>query len=152
MNECHFLGNLVRDPELKTTPGGKTVMKLTLAVNRRYKRGDNLEKETAFLNCEIWDTGAEVLAKYAKKGTPIIVHCSVKQDTWKTPEGENRSALVFRINKFDFVPGNRRDDDHVQDTDANQPEAEPTSASKSTGKGRQKAKSKSDEGEEEVPF
>lgn len=109
MNFCHFLGNLTRDPELTVTQGGKQVINFTVAVNRRYKKGDEMVKDTAFLDCEAWDTGAELINKYFVKGDPIIIHASIKQENWEDKTtGQKRSRLKFRVNQFDFVPGNRK--------------------------------------------
>jgi single-strand DNA-binding protein len=106
MNQCHFLGNLAADPDLKTLSGDKRVVNFTVAVNRRFKRGTDTAKETAFLPCEAWDSGADLISKHFKKGDPIIVHASVKQDEWEDKaSGQKRSRLKFRVNQFEFVPG-----------------------------------------------
>lgn len=107
MNKCHFLGRLTRDPELKELSGGKKVVNFTIAVGRDYKKNGETVKEVAYIDCEIWDTGADVIAKHFVKGNPIIVHCSVKQDNWEDKDsGQKRSKLKFRVDSFDFVPGN----------------------------------------------
>jgi single-strand DNA-binding protein len=112
MNQCHFLGNLTRDPELRTTSTDKKVVSLCIAVNRKFKRGTEMVQEPAFLEMEAWDSGAELIDKYFKKGDPIIVHCSVRQDSWEDKDtGQKRSRLKFRINSFEFVPGSRKKDE-----------------------------------------
>jgi len=109
MNQCHFLGNFVRDPEIKTTDGGKKVVNFTLGINRRYKRGTETVKDPAFIDCEAWDTGAETISKFFKKGDAIIVHCAVKQENWNDKTtGDKRSRLKFRVNSFDFVHGGNK--------------------------------------------
>jgi len=134
MNVCHFLGNLTRDPELKTTQSGKSVVKITIAVNRRYKKNDQIEQEVAFINGEAWDTGAEVIAKHFTKGKPIIVHGSIVQDNWTTEDGQKRSALKLRIDSFEFVPGNpKRDSEPAEGGEADAPKAKAT-AKKPSGK------------------
>lgn len=106
MNQCHFLGRLVAKPELKTVGGDKRVVNFRIAVDRRYKRGKETAKETAFLDCEAWDTGADLIAKHLDKGQVAIFHASVKQEEWEDKNtGQKRSKLKFRVNSFDFVPG-----------------------------------------------
>jgi single-strand DNA-binding protein len=108
MNQCHFLGNLTRDPELVNFAGDKKVVKFGLAVNRRYKKDGQQAKETSFLDCEAWATGAELIAKHFQKGSPIIVHGSIKQDNWTDKNtGDKRSKLILRVNEFEFVPGSK---------------------------------------------
>lgn len=110
MNQSHFLGNLTRDPELKQLANDKRVVNFDVAVNRRYKKGNKTENEVAYVPCEAWDTGADLIAKHFKKGDPIIVHGSIKQETWKDKTtGDNRSRLKLRVNSFDFVPGARKE-------------------------------------------
>jgi len=106
VNQCHFLARLVAKPELKTVGGDKRVVNFRVAVDRRYKRGKETAKETAFLDMEAWDTGADLIAKHLDKGQLAIFHASVKQEEWddKTT-GQKRSKLKFRVNSFDFVPG-----------------------------------------------
>ena len=105
MNECHFLGNLTRDPELKNLQSGTAVVNFCIATNgRKYKTKDGQNaKETAFLEMEAWDSGAETISKFFKKGDPIIVHCAAKTEQWES-EGQKRSRIKFRVNKFEFVP------------------------------------------------
>lgn len=105
MNACQFMGNLTRDPDLRTTAGQKNVVNFGLAVHRTYSRGGELTKETAFIECEAWDTGGEMIFKHFKCGDAIVVECSVKQESWEDKETrESRSRLKFRVNKFHFVP------------------------------------------------
>lgn len=106
MNECHFIGRLTRDPELRTTNNDKQVVNFGLAVNTR--RGKGQDDEVAFLEMEAWDTGAVCIAEHFKKGDGIVVtSASVKQDNWKDKDsGQNRSKLKFRVNKFEFPISN----------------------------------------------
>jgi single-strand DNA-binding protein len=112
MNQCHFLGNLVRDPDLRTTNSGKQVVNFTIAINRYFKRGTQRAKETAFLDCEAWDTGAATISKYFTKGEPIIVHGGLKQDEWDDKQsGQKRTKLKLRVERFEFVPGRGKGSD-----------------------------------------
>lgn len=105
MNVCNFVGNLVREPELRETQSGKKVINFTIAVNRTYKKGDERVSEAAFLDLEAWDTGAETIAKYFSKGEPIMLRASAKTDQWEDADGEKRSRTKFRVEQFWFVPG-----------------------------------------------
>lgn len=115
MNNCIFLGRIVRDLELKDA-NGTSLLRFAIAVSRKYKdsKGNNAE-EVNFLDMVAWDKGAEIIAKHFKKGDPIILNCAAKQEQWKAQDGSNRSAVVFRVNSFEFVPssggGKRKNDD-----------------------------------------
>ena len=104
MNVVILKGNLTRDPEVRqiNTSGGETqVANFTIAVNRHFKRSDGTrDKETTYVDCEAWDTGARTLGEYFHKGDPIWVQGSLKLDTWET-DGQKRSKLKVRINNFE---------------------------------------------------
>ncbi len=107
MNSICIMGNLTRDPKLRRLPSGVAVVDVGVAVTTRFrnKSGEKLE-ETAFLDCEAWDSGAETIDGYFKKGDPIIIEGRIKTDSWTTKDtNEKRSKNKIRINKFYFIPG-----------------------------------------------
>jgi single-strand DNA-binding protein len=128
MNECHFDGNLTRDPEIRYIGAGKTpVVNFCVASSRKYKKSNGEPaKEVTFLECEAWDTGATTINEYFKKGDPIIVHCSAKTESWEDKTtGAKRSRIKFRVNKFEFpLAGKQRP---LQDESA-VPSAVPTTS------------------------
>jgi single-strand DNA-binding protein len=114
MNVCMFIGNLTRDPELKSLRDDKKVVTFGIAVNRRYKgRDGEAKKETTFINLEAWGKTAEVIAKYFEKGDPIVItRATFRLDTWKK-DGEKRSRPVFRVEDFAWPPFNSPSSDNV---------------------------------------
>ena len=106
MNIVILKGNLTRDPESRNIQAGDrttTVTNFTIAVNRHFKRADgSRDKETTFVDCEAWDTGAETITRLVKKGDPILVRGALKLDTWET-DGQKRSKLKVRINEFELL-------------------------------------------------
>ena len=69
-NKVILIGRLVNTPELNKTANDKSVVRATLAINRRYK-GQNGEREADFVNVVVWGTLAVTLASYATKGSLI---------------------------------------------------------------------------------
>jgi single-strand DNA-binding protein len=107
MNIVVLKGNLARDPEIKVVNTGanrqSSVVSLTIAVNRYFKKSNGEQsKETTFIPCEAWDTGAETIAKYCSKGDELLIEGSIKEDRWETAEGQKRSKLKIRINNFEL--------------------------------------------------
>jgi single-stranded DNA-binding protein len=104
MNLGIYIGNFVRDPQLRTVndKDGKpvSVVNFTLAINGR--KGD----EATFLDFEAWAQGADTIAKWFKKGHPIVIRDSeARNERWKDKNtGEDRSRVKFRVNRFEFVP------------------------------------------------
>ena len=90
-NHCVFSGNLTRDPELRDVGNGNRVVRFSLAINRRYKKGDEWQEEAAFVDLEAWGTGADYINEHVKKGDSLFVEAAVRTDRWKDGEGNNRS-------------------------------------------------------------
>lgn len=117
MNICTFLGRITRDLDVQDA-NGTSLLRFSIAVSRKYKdkKGNPLE-EVNFLDCVAWDKGAELIAKHFKKGDPIIVHTAAKQEQWTAQDGTKRSAIVFRVNNFEFIPSTtRRNNNDESDT------------------------------------
>jgi single-strand DNA-binding protein len=102
INVCIFTGRLTRDPETIAVGDGK-VVKFGIALNRRYKtKAGEQKEEVTFLDLEAWGPTGTFIAEYFKKGDPIELNTSVRQDTWEK-DGQKRSKLVFRVNDAGFV-------------------------------------------------
>jgi len=104
MNQLVLLeGNLTRDPEVKQTTGGTSVANFTLAVNgREYERNGEKVRDVTFVDCEAWDSGAELLGDY-KKGEKLFIKGELKQNSWEDNDGNKRSKLVVRCNHFSKI-------------------------------------------------
>lgn len=106
MNITILRGNLARDPELRVVnTGGKqtSVVNFTVAVSREYtKANGEKDKVTSFINCEAWDTGAEIIGSSFKKGDLVLVEGSLRNDTWEK-DGVKHSSLKVRVNNFSKI-------------------------------------------------
>ncbi|HZM05876.1 MAG TPA: single-stranded DNA-binding protein, partial [Candidatus Saccharimonadales bacterium] len=104
-NKVIVAGNLTRDPELRYTPKGTAVVKITLAINRNWKDESGAAKEeTSFVDVEVWGRQAEVIGQYMRKGRPLLVEGRLKQDTWedKTTH-QKQSKLKVVLESFSFI-------------------------------------------------
>ena len=100
------MGNLTRDPDLKTTPSGLSICKLGLAVNRVFNKQDGTRgEETTFVDVDAFGKSAETLAKYMSKGKPLMLEGRLKFDSWESPQGEKRSKLGVILETFQFIGG-----------------------------------------------
>ena len=115
-NRVILMGNLTRDPEMKYLPSGAHVTNFGIAMNEKYTdRESGEDKEiVCFVDVEAWGKQAETINEYFSKGRPIFIEGSLRFDSWETPEGEKRSKLKVRLNRFQFV-GSRRDGDENGD-------------------------------------
>ena len=111
-NKVILMGNLTRDPEIRYTPKGTAIARLSLAVNRRYttETGEPRE-EVTFVEVDAWGKQAEVIAQYCRKGKPLLVEGRLKLDTWDDKAtGQKRSRLGVVLESFQFVGGRREDE------------------------------------------
>ena len=113
-NKVILAGNLTRDPELRYTPKGTAVARITLAVNRTYTGSEGGEKkeEVSFVDVDVWGRQAEVIAQYMKKGRPLLVEGRLKQDTWEDKNTKQKqSKLKVVLESFSFIDGGNRGGD-----------------------------------------
>jgi single-strand DNA-binding protein len=85
--------------------GGKqtSVVNFTVAVSREYtKANGEKDKVASFINCEAWDTGAEIIGSSFKKGDLVLVEGSLRNDSWEK-DGVKHSSLKVRVNNFSKI-------------------------------------------------
>ena len=92
-NRVVLLGNVTRDPELRSIASGTAVTDIGLAVNDRRKTptGEWVE-ETTFVDVTLWGRTAEVACEYVTKGSPLLIEGRLKLDTWEK-DGKKNSKL-----------------------------------------------------------
>ena len=101
-------GRLTADPELKYTGNNTPVTSFSIAVERRYKQGE--EKQTDFINIVAWRSAAEFVSKYFPKGSMIGIEGSIQTRTYKDKEtGKNRTAFEVVANNVQFVESKKAD-------------------------------------------
>ena len=100
-NKIILVGNLVSDPELKTTNSGVTVTKFRIAVGRRFAKNG----ETDFFDIVAWRNTAEFICRFFAKGKPILVSGSLQNRTWTDSEGSKRYATEIIADEVSFVGG-----------------------------------------------
>ena len=106
-NKVILMGNLTRDPELRYTPKGTAVAKLSLALNRKHtdKDGQTVE-ETTFVDVDAFGKTAETIGQYMQKGRAILLEGRLKLDEWEDQAtGKRRHKLNVILERFNFVGG-----------------------------------------------
>ena len=101
-NKVILLGNLVADPELKTTSTGISVTSFRIAVNRRFK-GPGEQPQTDFFDIVAWRSTAEFIARYFTKGRPILVSGSLQTRTWTDNNNVKRYSTEIVADEVTFV-------------------------------------------------
>jgi single-strand DNA-binding protein len=103
LNAVHLAGHITRDPESRTA-GSSTVSAFSVALNRTFKKADGSKgEEVSYVDVEAWGKTAELVLKFLKAGSPVLVEGRLKQDTWEA-EGKKRSKLFVVADRVHFLP------------------------------------------------
>jgi single-strand DNA-binding protein len=104
-NKVVLLGNLTRDPEVRYTPSGTAVASFSIAVNRRYKQGDETKDEVSYIDIVVFGKQAEACGQYLNKGDGILVDGRLQQRRWDDKEtGQKRSKVEVVAQSVNFMP------------------------------------------------
>lgn len=137
-NQVVLMGNLTRDPELRTTPNGTSVCGFSLALNRSYKSADGEWQEaTDFIDIVAWGPLGERVAQYLSKGRAALVSGRLQQRQWEQ-DGQKRSKVEVVANDVTFLGGPGAGPATGGEASAADEPAEPAKAA--TKKGAKKAK------------
>ncbi|MDD2999301.1 MAG: single-stranded DNA-binding protein [Candidatus Riflebacteria bacterium] len=102
LNKVFLMGNLVRDPELRSTGTGTPVAQFDIAVNRSFKGSDGeFKKETEYFKIIVWGKSGENCAKYLTKGKPVLVEGRLQVSRWeKDGQKQSRTEIVAENVQF----------------------------------------------------
>ena len=106
MNSVQLVGYLTADVEERVTQNGNAVANFSMALNRRYRQGDDVKTETTFIDLVAFNKTAEIACKYLGKGRPVGIEGRLRQRTWETEGGQKRSKIVVVINQLHLMPRN----------------------------------------------
>ena len=98
-NSIVIVGTLTREVELKHIPSGTALAELSIAHNRRFKKGDEWVEDTDYYDIKLWGRQAESLANTAGKGDPVIIQGRLEMEKWEDKQsGTMRSRLKIVAN------------------------------------------------------
>jgi len=103
INNCVISGRLTRDVELRFTKNGSPVAKLCIAFDRSFKKNDEWEKETSYLDVTVWMKLAERCSEYLHKGSPIIAEGYFKSGSYVDKDEKNRKTFELVAHKISFL-------------------------------------------------
>jgi len=103
-NKVILLGNLTRDPEVRYLPSGTAVANFAIAVNRRYKQGEETKDEVSYIDIVVFGKSAENCGQYLNKGDGVLVDGRLQQRRWETEDGQKRSKVEVVAQTVNFMP------------------------------------------------
>lgn len=105
MNKVILIGNLTKDPELKTTPSGVSVCQFTLAVNRRFTNAQGV-READFIPVVTWRQQADLCARYLSKGRKCAVVGMIQTRSYDAQDGTKRYVTEVVADEVEFLGSN----------------------------------------------
>ena len=103
MNKVYLIGNLTRDPEMRSTSAGIPVCNFSIAVNRRFKNAQPGQQETDFFNIVAWRQLAELCGRYLAKGRKVAVFGSIQTRSYEAQDGSKRTAFDIVADEVEFL-------------------------------------------------
>lgn len=131
MNKLMIIGNLTRDPEVRSVQGGYTVCDFTVAVNntRRNQNQADGQNDATFFRVTTWNKLAENCSQFLKKGRKVCVVGPVSARTYQANDGSTRVSLEVNANEVEFLSS--RNDSYGDGAPSVAPSmAEPTAQNK----------------------
>ncbi len=104
VNKAILVGNLGRDPELRTTPNGQSVVNFTLATSETWtdKSGERVER-TEWHRIVVWGRTAEMCAQYLSKGRTVYIEGRIQTREWEDKDGNKRYTTEINANTVNFI-------------------------------------------------
>ena len=107
VNKVILLGNLGKDPEVKYTPSGTPVAKITVATNERFKDKDGQwQDRTEWHNVVLWQRLAEIAGEYLKKGGKVYIEGKLQTRSWEDKQsGQKKYMTEIVVNDLVLLGG-----------------------------------------------
>ena len=108
LNKVFLIGNLTRDPELKSLPSGQAVANFGLATNRTWKGKDgSQQKQAEFHNIVMFGRLAEIAKQYLAKGSMIMVEGRIQTRSWQGQDGQKKQRTEIVAEAMQMGPRNQ---------------------------------------------
>lgn len=104
INRVVISGNLTRDPELRATTSGTSVLSLGVAVNdrRRNQQTGEWEDYPNYIDCTMFGARAEGIHRYLSKGTKVAIEGKLRWSQWER-DGQKRSKIEVIVDEIEFM-------------------------------------------------
>jgi len=105
LNKAFIIGNLTRDPELRTLPSGAAVASFGIATNRNWtNQSGEKQQDTQFHNIVSFGKQAEIAHQYLKKGGLICIEGRIQTRSWDAPDGSKRYRTEIITERLQMGP------------------------------------------------
>ena len=112
INRVVLVGNLTRDPELRSTPNGSSLCRLRVACSTSWRNKDTgaFDERPNYFDVTVFGASGEACARFLAKGRPVAVDGRLEWHEWTTAEGENRQAVGILADSVQFLAARQREE------------------------------------------
>lgn len=114
LNQCSFIGNVGKDPEMKFLPNGDAVANFSLAVTEKWKKDGEAQERTEWVRCVAFRKLGEIVGEYVKKGAPLYVQGKMSTRKWTDKDGNDRYSTEIIVDQLQML--GRRESSEQQTT------------------------------------
>lgn len=118
INRVVLVGRLTREPELRKTQTGKSVVSFTLAANRRFSQVEQAD----FINCVAWNKASDFISNYLNKGALISVEGSIQSRSYEDAQGKRVYVQEVNAESVQSLESKAQRQEREQNTTPYQPE------------------------------
>jgi single-strand DNA-binding protein len=105
LNKVIIVGRVTADPQLRTTPGGQSVVTIGVATNRTWNDKNGQKQEaTEFHNVVLWGRQAEVAAQFLVKGATVLIEGRLQTRSWTDKQGQTRKTTEIMAERMQLGP------------------------------------------------
>jgi single-strand DNA-binding protein len=91
LNKVMLIGNLTRDPEVRTTPGGQSVTSFAIATNRSWNDAQGVKQDAVeYVDIVAWGKLGEIIGQYSGKGRKVYIEGRLQTRSWDAQDGSKR--------------------------------------------------------------
>lgn len=114
LNQCSFIGNVGKDPEMKFMTNGDAVANFSLAVTEKWKKDGEAQERTEWVRCVAFRKLGEIVGEYVKKGAPLYVQGKMSTRKWTDKDGNDRYSTEIIVDQLQML--GRRESSEQQTT------------------------------------
>ena len=105
VNKAFIVGRLTVDPQLRTTPGGQSVVGLSIATNRIWTdKSGARQDETEYHNVVVWGRQAEIASQFLTKGSLVFIEGRIRTRSWTDKQGQTRKTTEIVCERLQLGP------------------------------------------------
>ena len=105
LNKVFLIGRLTNDPQLRSTQGGQPISTFSVATNRTWiNKAGQKQDEAQFHNVVVWGKQAEIVSRFLKKGSTVMVEGRIQSRSFVDKAGQNRTVTEIVCERFQFGP------------------------------------------------